>query len=451
MKVLVVGFPTPNPDIENYTPLTAPSYYDYDALVVDPESITRVAQELLAGERDFQAPDGRTVVNAASTASAVSAGELMQRRADETAKVLESGGTVVVFARPNAPVTGIIGFEGADRYSWLPAPAGASWAPPFLKAADGKNIRIKDDSHPVSHLLREFRRHFAFRAAFDDRLESYRKNAHTIAEAGAGVPIAAQFPVLAGRVIFMPALKLPTGTPRQKFGIALVEACVRLSGAEANPTPPAWTRSLAVPGLEQVEAELEDARRASDEANQRLREVSERRDDLAAHRQLLWATGHQFESAVRNALLLLGFNLESQPREPLKFSADGQEFYVEAEASDDAVVEWPYIRLQRRLEEYMIRLRKTAKGIIVVSGKRGEAPDKRKSQFSEPLRIASENYGYALVTGETLFQMVMRAIAGAEPSELESMRLRLVRARGLLDSATALGETSEAPESGPIF
>jgi hypothetical protein len=451
MRVLVIGFPTPNPSVENYTALTAPSYYDYDALVVDPESLTRGATELLAGEREFSAQDGRVVVNAASGASSVSAGEMLHRRTEETIRLLESGGTVVVLGRPNAPITGIVGYEGADRYSWLPAPSGLSWAPPYFVAAEGKNVRITDDAHPVAHLLREFRRYVGYRATFNDRLDVYRKSAHTIAVAGPGVPIAAQFPVLAGRVVVIPALSLPTGQPRQQFGVAIVEACARLAGVEGGAAAPPWTRSMAVPGLEQVEAEYEDAKLQSETAATRLREVGERRDVLVAHRRLLWATGSEFESAVRDALLLLGFSHVSKPGEPLIFEADDATLYVETEASSEAVVEWPYIRLQRRLEDLMLRLRKKALGLVVVSGHRATAPEQRRPQFTEPLKLACENLGYGILTGDTVFQMLQRAIGGASDEELMAMRRRIFRSRGLLDQKVALGEAAEGSDSGPIF
>ena len=451
MKVLVIGFPTPNPDVENYQALTAPSYYDYDALVVDPESLTRVTGELLAGEREFSTQDGRNVVNAASSASSVSAGEMLSRRTEETVRLLEAGGTVIVLGRPNAPITGIVGYEGADRYSWLPAPSGLSWAAPYMVAAEGKNVRIQDDSHPISHVLREFRRYTAYRATFNDRLEPYRKNAHTIAVAGSGIPIAAQFQVLAGRVIVMPAMTLPTGQPRQQFGVAIVEACARLAGVEGGATPPVWARSLAVPGLEQVDAEFEDAKSASEVATTRLREVTERRDELTAHRRLLWSIGNEFETAVKNALLLLGFSLTSKPREPLIFEADGETLYVESEASNEGVVEWPYIRLQRRLEEFLLRRRQRALGLVVVSGQRMTQPEQRKSQYSEALKLACENLQYGLLTGDTLFQMLQRAIGGASDEELEAMRRRILRSRGLLEQKVALGEAAEGEGSGSIF
>ena len=451
MKVIVVGLPTPNPDIENYTAFNAPSYYDFDALVIDPDSLTRVAGELLSGEKEFNAQDGRTIVNAASNASGVSAGDQFQRRGAETERILESGGTVIVIGRPNAPITGIVGFEGADRYSWLPAPSGAAWSPPFLQTAEGKNVRITDDSHPVAHLLREFRRYVTYRVTLNDRLDVYRKNAHTIAVAGPGVPIAAEFPVLGGRVVVIPALNIPTGQARQQFGTALVDACLQLAGRESGQSAPGWIRSQPVPGLEQLEAEYEEADSALKAATTRAREVGERRDQLASHRRLLWTTGSEFGTAVRDALLLLGYGIDSPAREPLVV-ADGEErLFVETEAAAVAVVEWPYIRLQRRLEEEMLRLRKTARGLIVVNGHRMTQPDKRKAQYTDALRLAAENYGYALLTGETLFLMVQRALAGAEPDELETMRRRIARARGVLETPAALGEATESSGSEPIF
>lgn len=36
MRILSIGYPLPNMAIDNYNPLTAPSYCDYDALIIDP-------------------------------------------------------------------------------------------------------------------------------------------------------------------------------------------------------------------------------------------------------------------------------------------------------------------------------------------------------------------------------------------------------------------------------
>jgi hypothetical protein len=70
---------------------------------------------------------------------------------------------------------------------------------------------------------------------------------------------------------------------------------------------------------------------------------------------------------------------------------------------------------------------------------------------SEPLTVACENYRYALLTGETLFALVRRALGGAEEGTLLGVRRTLFAAAGLVTEAAALGETVEGEESGPIF
>ena len=47
MRVLAIGYPLPDMAIDNYNPLTAPAYSDYDALIIDPASITKSVHALL--------------------------------------------------------------------------------------------------------------------------------------------------------------------------------------------------------------------------------------------------------------------------------------------------------------------------------------------------------------------------------------------------------------------
>ncbi|MDZ7728437.1 MAG: hypothetical protein U5Q44_09780 [Dehalococcoidia bacterium] len=345
---------------------------------------------------------------------------------------------------------GIIGFEGADRYTWLPAPEGASWSPPLLRAGEGQNVRIKDASHPMADVLREFRRSVGYRAVFDDRQPAFRSGAHTFAVGGSNVPIGVQFDVLAGRVVFMPAFQFGQSANRSKFAQAVVDAIRQVHGTPAESAAPTWARSLALPGLEQLEAELDEAEAAQKDAERRVRDVRERVQELSSYRALLWAEGYQFEHAVRASLQALGFTVTSNAGEPLVAEADGETLFVESESSREAVVEWPYIRLQRRLEEHLLRRKEQPRGLVIANGERGDAPDQRKRQYTDPLRIACENYRYGLMTGDTLFAMAQRALGGAEAEELEGMRRRIIRARGELPLETALGEAAQG-DGGTIF
>ncbi|MCC6382474.1 MAG: hypothetical protein IT304_08185 [Dehalococcoidia bacterium] len=453
MRLLVIGYPLPHSDIDNYNPLNAPSYFDYDAVLVDPAAITRVAALLQQEGQEFEAHDGRPVVNAASTATAVSAAEQLRRRADETQRFLETGGLVLVMARPNATQAGVVGFEGCDRYHFLPAPPGLAWGPPYLCAAEGKTVRVTADHHPLAAFLRDFRRHVAYRAVFDDHQPAFRHAAaKVVARGGGDLPVAVEFPVLQGRVVFLPALTDEIGQIRMEMAERLVDLVRQLQRHAPAEEPPYWAASLALPGLEQVEAELEEAEAAAAAASARVAAARERHDHLASYRGLLTGDGPGLATAAAAAFALLGFSRESDAEAPLAVASEGQVAFVETEAGRKEVVEWPYVRLQRRLEERLLQQGDQLKGTVVANGYRLLAPEDRDRQFTDALRVACENYRYCLLTGDTLFALVKRALGGASDAELTGMRRRILAANGLLPTGAALGETEQpASDAGPIF
>jgi hypothetical protein len=451
VRVLVLGFPLPDPRIDNHNPFNAPSFFDYDAMVVDPATFTLSAAQLLSGEKTFDAHDGRPVVNGPTTASSVSAADQLRRRAEETQRLLGSGATIVVLARPNATQGGIIGFEGCDRYSWLPAPPGMNWGPPFLRAAEGKTVRIAAEDHLFAPILRDYRKNWVCRAFFDDQHPGLRDRGRVIARGGAGVPIAMEFEVLGGRLIFLPVFA-EEGTPaRGKLANRIVDTLTQLAGEGVAESEPAWERAIAVPGLEQLEAEVEEVSQAAAASASRLEAAEERSAALRSHRRLLTREGPEFTAAVSETLALFGFAMAATAARPaLEVHDEGMTALVECEGSRDQVVEWPYIRLQRRLEERLLSKRETPRGIVVVNGFRGQAPDDRQQQLTDPLRIACENYRYCLVTGATLFAVVQRVLGGAGADFLAGVRRRLLSTTGLLTTEHALGEAEEQ-DAGPIF
>ncbi|MEO8541744.1 MAG: hypothetical protein ABI577_18540 [bacterium] len=452
MRILSIGYPLPNVAIDNYNALTAPSYNDYDALIVDPASITKVARELADGTAEFEAFDDRPIINAPTTASSVSAADQLRRRAEETKRLLEAGGLVVVLARPDAVQGGIFGFEGCDRYHWLPAPGGIAWGMPHLRPGEGKTVRIVAEDHPFAAVMRENRAETSFRATFDDRQPEIRRAGKILATGGAGVPIAIEFSVLGGQVVFIPVMGESSYTNRSNIAQSLVDACVRHGGSDHGAAAPYWVRSQALPGLEQLEAALEESEAAASEATAHAEAVRERHDVIARHRRLLWEDGQQFVSANVEALRLLGFTVQHTAGDPITVESEGVKAYLELESSREQVVEWPYIRLQRRLEEHLLKHGELLKGIVVANGCREKDPEQREDELSQPLRVACENYRYALLSTRTLYELVKRALAGADDAALLAIRRRIMSGHGLIDPSTILGEAlEETPESGPIF
>lgn len=448
MRIMTIGYSLPNPIVDNHTVLNAPSLTDYEAAFIDPEAITDAVQQLLEGERPFNAQDGRPVVNGATTATQVSAADQLLRRAEEAERMLEQGGTLFVVGRPNAVLPGVVGFEGLDRYSWLPAPKGGGWNPPHLRAAEGKSIRIVDDQHPLSGVLREYRRHISYRAVLDPAVATAEREGHVIAAGGANMPIAAQFDVLAGHVVVTPVFASITGTTRAKLAQEMVDAITQVATGVRNEDPPNWTRTFALPGSEQIEAELEEAQEAESAAVARTTAIRERLGRLTAHRRLLWASGPAYEAAVREALALVGLT-SAEADEGLAVTEGEHTALVEVESRQDDVAEWPYIRLQRRLERRLLDTGEQLRGIIVANGRREANPPGRRSQYTDALRIACENYGYALVTADTLFSLVQRALGtdaeGTTPYEAAGRRL--IHARGLITTEQAMGEAEEESDA----
>jgi len=452
MRILSISFPLPNVAVDNYNPVTAPNYNDYDALLIDPAGVDRTVRELISGEHEFEAFDGRPVLNVPGTATVAGLADQLRRRLEETQRLLEAGGLVVVLARPQAFQSGVVGFEGCDRYHWLPAPPGMGWSPPWLRAGEGKTVRIADEHHPFSALLREYRKEVAWRAWFDDRQTEFRRHGRVIALGGSGVPIAAEFDVLGGRVVFVPVIVESYGAQRTQLAQAFVDACRQLRGLALPEEPPYWVRSVAVPGLEQAEAELEEAEAAAAAAREHLAAVRERHDALARHRELLWRDGAGFREAVEAGLQELGFVVTSGPGEPLAVRSEDQLAFVELESVAGQVVEWPYVRLQRRIEAELLAGRPAPRGLVIVNGYRERDPDQREAEVSEPLQRACENYRFGLVTARALFELVRRALGGADEAALLGMRRRLLQGSGLLAAERLLGlEDEEAPEAGPIF
>src|SRR6266567_1112466 len=135
MRLLVVGIPLPNQRIDNYSFFSAPSFFDYDAVLIDPAAIVQVVNEVLNGTSAHATAADEPIVNAPTTGLNVGLADMLRRRRDETERLLARGGTVAIFARPNQAFRFIAGLPAADQYCWLPVPPEMAWAEPYLVPA----------------------------------------------------------------------------------------------------------------------------------------------------------------------------------------------------------------------------------------------------------------------------------------------------------------------------
>jgi hypothetical protein len=448
VRVLLVGFPLPNPSFDNYDFLQAPSLYDYDAVVIEPGQISKVIEDVLARTEDHQTYAGEPVLNEPAGPFIVGLADQLQRRRDETERLLAAGKLLIVFARPNVPHSHVLGLPGYDRYSWLPAPPNVMYRPSHLVPADGRGVTLEDAAHPFGPLIDRFQNWFTYRAAFSERLPDFPSYGRVLMRSPGGAAIGVEMKVGPGRILFLPALEdVPTGDMRFELATALLDAVKRVMGGEGDEDAPPWAAEFTMPGLAESESSVAEARQAAQEAHDRLTEAETRAADLGKFRRLLWVgTQPGLDPIVRAAFRELGFHVEYNENNPMTLYADGETAFVEVDGADESVPEWPYFRLQRRLEKEMLTTHMPKKGVVVINGWRRRAPEKRPPQASPALRIACENYRYALITTTHLFDLVRSARTDDSQENLRAIRTTIMNAEGPLLPA-ASGDTPAAEDA----
>ncbi len=433
MRALVIGFPLPSPQIDNYNLLTAPSWFDYDGVVVEPLSVSQVIEDVLEQREEHQTRAEEPVVNRPTGPLAVALADMIKRRRAEAQFFLHNGGVIVVFGRPNVLHEGVSGFAGCDRYAWLPAPAGVAWEPPFLLRAEGSDVHVTDPLHPLARFVESNARWIAYRARFDETVPGFPTFGHVFARSAGGAAVGVELRVANGKVIFLPALgSIAYGDPRFEMATQMLEALRRASLKDVAQEEPGWARDVLLPGVEELAGKAQEAAEALDTAEGALTDALTELDKVAKYRALLWQEGALgLEPVVRDALRTLGFEVETDPDKP-GWIADGSlKAFYEVEGSTGPVPEYPYFRLQKRLEKDLIETREPKRGVVVINGFREQRPEIREAQASETLRIAAENYRYALLTTERLLEMVRCVLEQPYDAVRRSMlRERLLKTIG---------------------
>ena len=166
------------------------------------------------------------------------------------------------------------------------------------------------------------------------------------------------------------------------------------------------------------------------------------------------------DTFVRDAFRAIGFRITPDLNQPAILHDESDptgdfDALLEIDSADGTVHEQSYLTLQRRIEAEFLRSGKRRKGVIVVNGERRKPPDRRTQPFSELLANACLNFGYALITGESLFALVSYALEGVDADTLASIRQSIVDTEGLLeveehdgdDDTTA--DVEAAPQAEP--
>jgi len=407
MRILSVGVPLPGPAVDNHAFTAAPAFFDYDALVIDPVTVSTVIEGGTAGLPD-----------------------LLRDRRDETARLLARGGLVACSAQPNASHESL---PGHDRYCWLPAPPGLAYDHPFLRRGSGTQVHVSDGDHPFAAFIERFGGKMAYRAYFDEGAPHFAGRVFARSPGGAAVGV--ELDAGAGRIVFVPPPARPlTGDERYAYSNALQDAIRQTLRAAAETKAPRWAVEYSLPGLSDRLSERDDARARVLDAQQALARADEAARELECYRRLLWQEGKfGLEQVVREALTLIGFeltpnNLDRPAAVSLREPAGTA--LLEVDAAAQAVGLEGHERLRRRLEAAGVRGGPT-RGLLVINGYRTSPPEKRAAQYHDDLRAAAERAGCCVATTEQLFHAVRAALAGDEAT-VRAFRERLLTTDGVL-------------------
>jgi hypothetical protein len=436
MRILSLGFGLPDSQVDNYDWASALSFFDYDAIVVDPaEAVSKLVEDLTKAGTGYLTYNEEPIVEGPSTALAVGLADLLRRRREETERLLARGGIVVCFAYPDVPHTHVFGFNGCHRYYWLPAPTGADYGPAYVKPAAGTHVKPVDFEHPFAGFLEQQRTNVMYRAVFAEGATGF-PGARVIGRSSGDAPVAIDFAVGGGRVIFLPALPQRLSTSERQAIAANIVAGVRnILITSVEDDPPDWLDSYPLPGLvesrklyESGESKLETLEAEVDAARNQYRSTDR-------YRRLLWQEGkYGFDLPVRDALGLLGFNPSSAVDEPAVFYFSGELVCVETEGSVGAVGMDPHYRLRERLESRIAHESRRPKGLIVINGYREQPPEDRPQQHEDSLRVAAESMRYCVVDAMQLFKAVRDKL---DNKDVSAFGKRLLETEGILEPEPA--------------
>lgn len=422
-RILSLGFPMPGPQVDNYTFLSAPSFFDYDALVVDPRALSQLIEGVFDGSVEATTFTDAPVRSTPSAPAHVALGGLLLRRRDETRMLLDHGGTIVCFAHPPTTHGGLAGADGIDDYYWLPSP-------PPLVAGEGSQADVVDFQHPLASFVHGQLANITYRAHFaPDGMPPQG----VFARSRGGAAIGAELPAERGRIIFLPALKAPpSGDARYAISDALQAGIRRTLGVIAEGRPPGWLSAYPLPSLDDRAAALAEAQRVRDDAHKTLEATEAAYDELARYQRLLWQEGAVgLDDVVVDALRLLGFDVYATDRRTMELRADGVSVLFEIEASEHPIDLAPHHRLRQRIEGAIEHRDEAPRGVLFVNGQRLESPAQRSQPVSDPLRIAAETMRYCIAPTPTLYDAVAAKLRGDQAAVAEYRR-RLVATDGLL-------------------
>ena len=428
MKILtinVIGIPSGS----SYNLVEANVFQDYDAVVVNPESL----EDLYGNIGDlYHDRNERQLTD--------KAGYLLDsvnfKRRQEVIGLLERGGVVVCFMQLLRTYSYNLHSGGEDHwihltnYGWLLQEREISGELGGINYGRGTTIDYIDSGHPFLEYLNTKPSWSAYvdkEACGDWKVLASAFGTHAIS--------------LAKRVGLGHIILLPSSYDYNNS--ELLERCIiaLLGGKDIRPQP-TWAKSIFVSGQEELISKITGINDQIDALEKERKAHIDAKDKLERWKYLLYEKGkHQLEPAVREGLALLGCHVETQPDKDSDglVTCDFGNALLEVVGSEGTIKIGKLGQLTRNMSSYFEMKGGKVKGILVgnpfCSEPLGNRPpkDTQKKPFGKELIDTAEDLSIAVLLSTDLYEVVCLILEGKLPkTEREALQERIFKGKGLV-------------------
>ncbi|MFC2051005.1 hypothetical protein ACFLTN_07520 [Chloroflexota bacterium] len=440
LRILSVDLKLDNDQITNESFLEAPSFHDFDIVVIDPLGVAN-----FLNNQDHKYKDGFLTLDYDSKGTNKWIRNAISERRRETKHFLSRGRLLVcILRRPNSAYLCSFRDEWpkpneeenwVNTYDWLPLRYSSDSMISILTPAQGNRISLRDSKHPFAPYFSDFNKQIYYEAYLDENKKPhYFENFYTIAETHGQFPVAFSFELEGGQVVFLPPIENPD--PKKLAGV-LLNCILANSGRIEESAPPSWLRhySASVPGLADLEHQEKTLTEQLQRLGKQLDNIQQQKAEREKYLKLLYEQGKfQLEPVVRGAFSLLGFTVkEAEPSDGLLESDEGVAL-LEIEGKDDKAIN---IDKYSKLLNYVINDEaqtgtKRKKGILVGNGFRLNDPKDRRQQFTREVIGAAKSIGFCLLSTQIMFDLVCKVLDDPDNDDLKrQIRQQLLATDGV--------------------
>ena len=427
LRILSVDLELDNEQITNAGFTDAPSFHDFDIVLIDPLGVTN-----FLGEQDHEYKHGVLTLDYDAKGTNEWVRKAINHRRKETKHFLSLGRLLVCILR--CPHVAYVCSRRddwprpgekenwVDNYGWFPLEGAADSMILILRESRGSKIDLTNPRHPFAPYFNTFNDDLHYEAYLDQaKTPYYFKDLHTIAETHGELPVGFGFKLQGGQVVFVPPVKEPDFKKLADILLSCVSATI---GTVEETEPPPWLPDYkaSVPGLLQLEKKIETQTAELQELTAQLDDLGEQKAEREKYLKLLYEQGKfQLEPVVRDAFSLLGFTVtDVEPSDGLLQSTEGTAL-LEVEGKDDSAIK---IDKYRQLLDYVVdderESQEAKKGILVGNGFRLKDPKERGEQFTQRAADGGAGSHFCLISTDTLFHLACQVLEKPDNAQLKS-------------------------------